>query len=113
MSMSSKPERPTMLPAVPGSVSAVPRPVNSKTLVILARTFLPSEWRMTKTGRRPWRPAEDLADGDPADVVAPVDVGDEHVEGLVRLGERGRDVVEDRLEEGDMSFFSSPRWYIM
>ena len=45
------------------------------------------------------RPAEDLADGDPADVVAPVDVGDEHVERLLRLREGGRDVVEDRLEE--------------
>ena len=44
--------------------------------------------------------AEDLADRDPSHVVAPVDVGDEHVEGLVRLRERGRDVVEDGLEEG-------------
>ena len=44
--------------------------------------------------------AEDFPDGDTADVVAPVDVGDEHVEGLVRLRKRRRDVVEDGLEEG-------------
>jgi hypothetical protein len=44
--------------------------------------------------------AEDLADRDAADVVAPVDVGDEHVERLLGLGERGRDVVDDGLEEG-------------
>src|SRR6478609_4942917 len=44
--------------------------------------------------------AEDLADRDTADVVAPIDVGHEHVEGLFRLRERRRDVVDDRLEEG-------------
>lgn len=43
--------------------------------------------------------AEDLADGDTAHVVAPVDVGDEHVEGLVGAGEWRRDVVEDAVEE--------------
>jgi hypothetical protein len=56
---------------------------------------------MTKTGSPTLDvAAEDLADCDPADVVAPVDVGDEHVERLVRLGERRRHVLEDRLEEG-------------
>src|SRR5687768_11496560 len=43
--------------------------------------------------------AEDLADGDTTDVIAPVDVRHQHVECLVRLGEWRWDVVENRLEE--------------
>ena len=43
--------------------------------------------------------AEDLANRDAADVVAPVNIGHEHVEGLVGLGEGRRNVIEDGLEE--------------
>ena len=99
--MSSKPASPTMLPATAVSVSAVPRPVNSKIWVILARTRLPSAWRMMKTGSPTLAAAaQHLADRDPADVVAPVDVGDQHMEGLLGLGEGRGDVIEDGLEEG-------------
>ena len=47
MSMSSKPERPTMLPATPAADSLVSMPENSTTLVILQRTRSPPLLRMT------------------------------------------------------------------
>ena len=43
--------------------------------------------------------AGDLADGDAADVVVPVDVGDEHLEAAFGLGHGRGDVIDDLLEQ--------------
>mgnify|MGYP006140044449 CR=1 FL=1 len=40
-------------------------------------------------------------DGDAADVVIPLDVGDEHQERRVRIGLRSGNVLDDFLEQGD------------
>ncbi len=45
--------------------------------------------------------AEDLADGDAADVFVPLDVGDEHEEGSVRIGLGSGDVLDDFPEKRD------------
>ena len=59
-------------------------------------------------------PPRILPTRDAAHIVAPVNVGDEHVERLVRLGKGGGTWSRTVWKRGAISFTSpSPRWYIM
>jgi hypothetical protein len=77
----SKPAMPTMLPATPPSESAVARPLNRSKVLVTFALLLGAVLAEQPDGVALFHvAAEHLADGDAADVVVPVDVGDEHRE---------------------------------
>jgi hypothetical protein len=88
MKTSSKPARPTMLPALASLISILARPAWERSLVT-ALFLAPSLWMQTILSPTVTLPPVDFAVGDAAEVIAVIEVGHEHFEMFVEGGDGG------------------------
>ena len=99
MVMPGMPATATMSPTVVSSVSSRLRPLKVKSLVTLTVWSVPSMLREVDLLAGLERAVEDARDGEAAEVVGVVEVGDEDLEVAVGGAGRGGDGLEDELEE--------------
>ena len=97
--MSSMPARQTMSPAAASVMSMRFRPSKAKSLVTFVSCTRPIELADGDRVADLDAAVEDAADRDAAEVVARVEVGDQHLQRRVGVAPRRRHVLDDRVEE--------------
>ena len=99
MVMSSMPARQTMSPAAACSISTRLRPSNANSFVTCVSLHDAVELHHGHRVVQTHRAVEDAADGDASEVVARIEVGDEHLQRRLRVAARRRHVLDDRVEQ--------------